>query len=312
MAMDDTVLLVLKYVTWALTVGTAFAGSWLFEFTKVDKDTGKKALTAWGRRGIVFAGLSLVCALVLTIWTDREAARKQTESAKQIIIKERQAEDEKREAISYREKFDRSLADTNQVVRFISENFEKLSPEQRREAGQLIEKLSTGEDLKRQYPDLYQRLIAGAPITAVVGEAVVRKAKERIRCRDLPVTQENADAYPSATFALRRSDRLQNLALMVTADGVDFTMYDFGGANDLRQGYSFEFADGTISPKLACMKSKVASSCGESTASSSSAKSIYQLLQTKQVARVRMNRQTYAVDPETSQAILRSFACITP
>lgn len=50
-------MIVLKYLSWMLTVDTAFVGSWFFEYTITDKETGRKKLTVWGRRGVV-VGLS--------------------------------------------------------------------------------------------------------------------------------------------------------------------------------------------------------------------------------------------------------------
>jgi hypothetical protein len=50
--MPELMLLVLKYVSAALTVGITFAGSWFFDFTATDKSSGKRSLTPWGQSGL--------------------------------------------------------------------------------------------------------------------------------------------------------------------------------------------------------------------------------------------------------------------
>src|SRR5262245_55761122 len=125
--MTETTILILKYLTWALTVGTAFAGSWFFEFTKTDKDTGRRSLTPWGRRGIVFAALSLACAFILTVWTDRDAARKQAEAAERAVAERREIENERKTSAAYRDKFEKGQSDTNELLRLLSQNIDKFS-----------------------------------------------------------------------------------------------------------------------------------------------------------------------------------------
>lgn len=309
--MESTLLLVLKYVTWALTVGTAFAGSWLFEFTKVDKDTGKRTLTTWGRRGIVFAGLSLVCAFILTVWMDREATRKQANAASQIAIKEQQIDEERNEAIRFRDKFDASLADTNRMAQYLVKEAERRKSEERPEVVRILEQLITRDDLKQKYPT------TELSITKIAGARVLSEADKRISragiCQNLPLTREKIDDLPSAIFPLR-SNSQQQLTLLVSSDGAMFQMMDGTRANNLSNGYSFIFSDDTESPRLTCSDGAYKSDtfCGESTATSSGAKLVYELLQRKPVAKVKTDRQIFAVDPASSQAILKTFSCVKP
>jgi len=66
-------LLLLKYLTAALTVSIAFAGSWFFEFTKTDKETGKRSLTRVGGVACFAAVLSLFGAAASTVCRTTEA-----------------------------------------------------------------------------------------------------------------------------------------------------------------------------------------------------------------------------------------------
>src|SRR5580704_7281549 len=116
LAMNATILLILKYVTSAITVGTAFAGTWFFEFTKTDKDTGRRSLTPWGRRAIVFAATSLACAAFLTVWVDRDAAQKQQAAERKSLAQQRQIEVERGEATAYRERSERSQVDIERLL----------------------------------------------------------------------------------------------------------------------------------------------------------------------------------------------------
>jgi len=76
MAMNIARNMLIKYLSGLLTVGTTFVRSWFIEFTTTDKETDRRKLSVWGRRGIVFAGLASACSLGLTPWTNCEAAQK--------------------------------------------------------------------------------------------------------------------------------------------------------------------------------------------------------------------------------------------
>ena len=92
-------LLLLKYVTSILTVGIGFIGSWFFEFTVTDKDTGKRSLTPFGKGAFAASTLSLILAAVSTTWTDYDASRKEAESELRSVSERNLTESEDRKSV---------------------------------------------------------------------------------------------------------------------------------------------------------------------------------------------------------------------
>lgn len=306
--MSITWMMTLKYLVWILTVGTAFLGSWFFEYTTTDKETGRKKLTIWGRYGIVFAGLALVFSLSLTFWTDFEAAKKQK-------VTEAKAEQESENAVAYLKKLDIALTDMNSILEVIGTA--QLSQEGKTKIDHTIANLSGIEDYKKHFPDLYNRIINATSLTEVlpaVDEGLNRKVYERIsdkaECAVVPRPSNNprVSGFPSGQFSLGGS---AVLTFMITSDGVELGISDYSDINSLGDGsYMFLFSDDSQSNKLQCTKYKTGMSC-EDYVFDDSVREVYRDLQTKLVKAIRTNTKTYEVSNSTAEDIRTTFSCVS-
>lgn len=316
MTIHETVtgIMILKYLSWMLTVGTAFVGSWFLEYTRTDKQTGQKTLTAWGRRGIVFAGLSLACSLGLTIWTDYDSAKKQKEAA------ERAAVDRDR-AINLEQSSNTALSDIKSLLSVISET--TLANKDKAAMEQTIARLAGIEDYRRHYPDLYERLIKATSYeetATAISEGIDRATEARISVRpECAHIQRPGLAkggipmgYPGGHFEISQSS---GLTYMITPEHVEFTFIDGSDQNSLgNHGYKFLFADGSESHELECKKSSnnpMSMSCTNTT-SDAGARSVYLDLQKKFVAALKSYNKRYDVPKSTAEAIRTVFSCISP
>lgn len=102
------------------------------------------------------------------------------------------------------------------------------------------------------------------------------------------------------------------ILLTVTDEGTDFDVSDYADRNDLGEGYSFVFADGTETPKLTCSLKKYEFGCRDATWLSPVALAAFESLQTKMVSKVKSNKSAYEVAPTKAQSIRTMFACAVP
>ena len=86
-------ILFLKYLSWIVTVGVGFAGSWLLEFTVTEASSKRKRLTRSGKVAASIALVGLVSALFWTILDDRaQRSEKVTLAEYQEASERRQVE----------------------------------------------------------------------------------------------------------------------------------------------------------------------------------------------------------------------------
>lgn len=284
--MNITWMMLLKYLSWMLTVGTAFVGSWFFEYTTTDKETGRKKLTVWGHRGVVFAGLALACSLGLTLWTDYEAAHKQKGA-------EEEAARDRTSAAEYQRKLETSLADIKSLMEAISTA--SLSQENRVAIGKTVVHLAGIEDYKKHFPDLYERLMKATSfdeVSSAINEGLDRAASVRIsdrpECASVPRSSNGpmAGGFPGGHFMVSGT---AVITYLITSDGVKFGFADYSDLNSLGHGsYKFLFADGSQSSELQCTEFKRGSSCDDKT-SDVGARAVYGDLQ--KICRINKNRR---------------------
>jgi hypothetical protein len=152
-------------------------------------------------------------------------------------------------------------------------------------------------------------------VAKVVNKGLERKVAERIsnnsECRDLPIEVWPDGVFPSGTFFLN-SEQWLNMGLMVMDDGVEFAITDLSGANDLKNGYSVLFSDGSETPKMMCQRFKSEIRCSDTTSFSEIAKSAYVLFQQKPITKIRLDRTAYDIDPSIARTIMRTLSCIAP
>lgn len=301
--MSITWMMVLKYLSWMLTVGTAFVGSWFVEYTTTDRETGRRKLTVWGRRGIFLAGLGLVCSLALTLWTDYDTAYKQNNAR----------DNEER----YQRELKTIVADFKSLVIAISEA--SLSREANTVVGQAVIKFKGIEDYQLHYPELYSSLITTASfaettqaIDKKLDNAVAERISNKSECAAAIPKDDSGPfegAFPTGHFLLGESAMV---TFMITSDDVRFGFSDASNLNSLGNGnYKFIFADGSESLELQCKVFNTGMSCQDKT-SDATAKQVFANLQLKSVVAIKTNNKTYEVPESVAKAILTAFSCISP
>lgn len=306
--MDMTWVMALKYLSWILTVGTAFVGSWFLEYTTSDKDTGRKTLTVWGRRGVVFAGLALACSLGLTVWTDHETMRKE-KSATEEAARDRVKADENQK------KLDTALTDFKSLATTIGTA--SLSMKDKSAIDQTVKNLGGIDYYQKYHPDLYKKLVNAtsyAELSSAIGEGLNQVVADRIanapECAGVPrPSKEPMAGFPAGSFKVAASAWI---TFMISADYVKF---GFSDADDLKSlgggSYRFVFVDGSKSQAMPCTDSKTGMSCDDKT-SDDSVRAVYVELQRKTIAAIETNIRTYEVAKSTAETIRTTFSCITP
>jgi hypothetical protein len=97
----------------------------------------------------------------------------------------------------------------------------------------------------------------------------------------------------------------------VEANHLSFSVKVLALSNDINQGYSFVFLDGSVSPKLHCNQQHWSGACGDNTEDSET-RNLFSLLLTKTVASVRSTSGTWSVDPGDADLLRQTFACLKP
>lgn len=307
--MTLTWIMLVKYLSWMLTVGTAFVGSWFFEYTTTDKETGRKKLTAWGRRGIVLAGLALASSLGLTLWTDYEAAQKQ-KSAEENAMRDRASTAENQHKLTT------ALTDMKTLLEAIKAA--PLSDKDRVAIDQTVVNLAGIEDYKKHFPDLFKRIMEATTFQDVssavnegLGRAVALRISNSPECASVPRTSTGPmpGGYPGGGFKLGGA---AVISYLIMSDGVKFGFADYSDLKSLGQGsYRFVFSDGSQSNDLKCTEFRSSMSCDDNT-SVSEAKAVYRDLQTKQIAEIRTDKSSYPVTSSIAADMKRTFSCVSP
>jgi hypothetical protein len=318
--MPELILLILKYVSAALTVGITFAGSWFFEFTKTDPSSGKRSLTPWGQRAIVFAFISLVCAGVATVWSDNLFSQKSADAAAAVADERMKTEAERRQAKSYREKVEVGQETMISFLAIIKDNIAKLSPQDAANVKAALGKLKTAEDFKRDYPNLYKKIEEATsigelipPIQTAAEMAIKARISDDPRCQEINLKDLPQSSIKAGFVVLSAPDHSKNTFLRYAVDvnHLNLSIEVLLLPNDIDQGYSFVFLDGSASPKLVCKQQKWQGVCGDNTEDSETLK-VFSLLQEKTVASIRSASGTWSVDPSNMDLLRRTFACLRP
>src|SRR5262249_41982494 len=97
-----------------------------------------------------------------------------------------------------------------------------------------------------------------------------------------------------------------------TAAEVEFQLIDVSSSNDLENGFGFLFVDGSESPTLTCSIFRTKTSCKEGTSHSSVARSVYETLQHKKISKIKIDKNSYEIEPNVADQTLTLFSCISP
>lgn len=318
--MSDNAVLLLKYFASALSVAIPFAGAWFFEYTQVDKATGKRVLTPAGRWAVVFALISLGCAGFLSVWTDREGAQKQAKQQVQIDRERLEVSGWRNKTLELQvqaQKIELENKEINkgngELLAVLVQNLDKLSPESRSKVREAVQSLNTVEDIKTQYPQLYKDLESARTFSKV--EEVFNKASsETLRKRvgdcgsEVQLVEFVAGYSKGQVFDLSNG---MTIGLMIDPTGVKIDVTDATRKADLKDGYNFVFGN-RESPKLQCgiNKGDVFIRCEDWVRGPELA--VYELLRTKPLTGIKIKMETYPVAPQLADRIMNTFACIKP
>jgi hypothetical protein len=139
---------------------------------------------------------------------------------------------------------------------------------------------------------------------------VVKHVRDTAECRSR-LQQLDKSTFRTAivTFTGAKGPGIQ---LTVTDEDANFDVSDYAKMNDLGEGYSFVFDDGSETPKLTCSLKKYEWGCRDATRLSPVALTAFEFLQTKMVSKVKSNESAYEVAPTNAQNIRTMFACVVP
>jgi hypothetical protein len=324
--MSDVALLLLKYFTTALSVAIAFAGSWLFEYTKKDETTGRRSLTPAGRWGVVLTLVSLGCAGLLSALTDYENAQTQAKQKVQIAAEQRELREWRNKTVTLQEqaqkvelenkeineKSNEYLKKANESLAILAQNMDKLSPESRGKVRELVQGLNTTEDIRKQYPDLYEAAKEARSYSDMVknlGLAYETKMRERAGDCGTKLV-EYTGGTQGQVFDLSNGLTFE---IFVEPSAVELTVAQTDSRKiDWSDGYKFVFGD-TESPNLRCGRNRDSvfiRSCKDRVGTPEL--TAYKLLQTKLLTGIKIKAETYPVAPQLADTIMPAVACVKP
>jgi hypothetical protein len=318
-------MLFLKYLTWVLTVGLAFAGAWLFEFAKADPVTGRKKLTPWGRRGIVVAALSSLFALATTVWGDVDTARKAAAAAaqsvkdRQMVEAEREAADlERQEAAEYRKKAESASGESLTLLRLLATDSTTRNEAERSRIRDAVSGLEAYKALEKLEPGLYERLARLGPFSEAAvkeyGDAYARRVRARVStrpdCQGIATEFDIGDGFIGGHFWMTDSPTVRpalGFLIRPEAVSVDFRIVSDGPPPKTK--YKLTFSDGSASQFLQCRAGGYGT-CEDSTRDSDT-RQAYEVVQKKLIARVDAdNGLSFVVDPDAASRVQRTFSCL--
>jgi hypothetical protein len=337
-----TGLFLLKYLSWALTIGIPFVSTWFFDFTKTDKETGKKSLTPVGAKAIYLAGLALICALTVSLWTDYNASAKEKAASQSAATEKAAAEQERSRAREFQMKLNSAQDeirsgqnDIRLLLQTMNANFRSLPDSQKENVRNAVQKLSSVKDYQEQYPDLFEKMVSARDydeLKDAINTGIWRKIAERVKrddpqCAGMRINRFEPGlpkGYPGATFDLEseksKSDHRGTLIYRVDGEGVTLDLsviptkgWDPSAAKQmLDKGYFFEFKDGSKSGVLKCEAMRTTGSCHDHTGRGGRALAVYELLQSKPIANVIIGDWTFPVSSAESDTVLKTLRCIAP
>lgn len=316
--MEPSWLNALKYFGLLLTAGTAFAGTWLVDFTSKDERTGRKKLTQWGRIGFPVAAVALLCSIVLSVWTDHDAATKRRLAAEQAATESaaarKQAEEDRKALHEARQFAGRAAEDTTRVLEAIKTA--NLSPDDKEKVQEAVKSLKGIEDYKTKFPELYARMLRASSfeevrvaVTEGMEASVISRIAPRPECVIVKRPEQGMpNGFPSGYFLFNAS---ASLSYVITPAHVNFGFTDPGGTNVGANGYSVVFEDGLESDTLQCNRPNSRIMC-ESTTSDPIGKKVYMDLQRKLIVAVKSGEKRHEVPGETARRVRTTFGCIAP
>ncbi len=311
--MSETLLLIVKYGSTFIALGVAFAGSWFFEFTSTDRETGKRRLTFWGKRAIIFASISLGCSIVSTIGSDLQSRSSTRDADIRADQAAKVAEREREAAEEFRTK---SLTQTETIVAFIGKNFSKLPDDVKESARETISSLGGLDALKIEYPDIYEK-ITGAQSFGEVKIAIQEGLDARVDAR-ISKTKEckkakidrSGPGFPGGSEKISQSP-VRYFRYMISSDEIFFEYTDFGPAVDLADGYTLMFDDGSEPLKVDCTRWGRQSYC-EADTSVQVTKTAFSRLQKSPISTIEYGGTTASVPAEVAARLRTTLSCLTP
>jgi hypothetical protein len=297
-------LIILKYLVSAATLAITLAGAWLFEFTTLNKDTGKKSLTKWGKLALVPMLALLLASAAFTILGDVNSTRKREE-----------AEAERKIEAEHRLKLEVQLgewrSDNKQLLELISKF--QLDKNEQQDLAKTVKGLKSIGEIKRDYPALYAQILDARTLgdfSKPILSAIRRKIAERYSTQGDCPRFKLAGLYSDTGLVLFESDPV--VSFVVREDGIQlgFTLWD-DPHQDFEGYVNLKFSGGTQS-KLDCLESAPSSSCHLFTGSDPRFQSIFIELQNKQIATIETSRNTYKLSESDGMHLKQIFACLIP
>lgn|GEM_PF-2948000 len=313
--MSELILQILKYASVAFAVGVTFVGTWFYEFTTTDKETGRRSLTPWGRRAVVVAVLSLAMAGVSTLWSDQIAAEATRSAKLKLAAEHREKLEETKRTREYQARAEdlqkemtRSQADAVALLKVVNDSVKNLSPAEKSTLEPIIKKIGTPAQFKEAYPELYKMFMAGKPVEAVMAaadEIVDERLLKTEACKDVNISPNN-----QASFSLVGGN-WYGIGFWTNVHGIQLLVSTASDDGDLNKGFRFIFADGTESPKLTCSDGKSPSSCQEVT-ENAIAKNVFRMLQDKTISEIRTAMRTLSFKPGDADRFRHYASCVVP
>ncbi len=314
--MLETLLLVMKYASTFLALGVAFAGSWFFEFTTTDKESGRRTLTKWGTRAVIFASAALICSVVSTIGSDYQANRNQQAADRRVLDATNKAIAEQQAAQNFRLKSEGYFNDIKNMMDFIDKNFSSLSASAKADASRTISALSGVQAIKADHPEIYKRMqdaVTYPDVAQAVQEGVMARALSRISegisCADANITKNDSEGFPVESEFISRSPP-RNLSYMVHSDGILLSLnsetdYDFAG------GYSVFLRNGTTPIHIACTQFRSKGLC-QSDTKVPETRAAFIRLQRSPITKISYEGTEVVLPPEISNRLNKTLSCLTP
>ncbi len=311
--MSETLLLVAKYTSTFIALGVAFSGSWFFEFTSTDKETGKRKLTYWGKRAIIFASIALGCSIVSTIGSDLQSQSSKRDAQIRADQAAKVAEGERHAAEEFRSK---SLAQTESIVAFIGKNFSKLPEDVKESARETISSIGGLGAIKAAYPDIYEK-ITGAQSYSEAAKAIQEGLDARVDARiskskecETANINRSGRGFPGGSEMISKSPA-RFFGYLISSDEIFFDYSDLSPGADLDDGYTLIFNDGSEPLKVNCTSLKDNSFCKADT-SVPETKTVFSRLQRSPISTIEYGGTTTNVPEEVSARLRTTLSCLTP
>ncbi|PSH65157.1 hypothetical protein [Phyllobacterium sophorae] len=315
--MTGTLLLILKYIVAGLSFGVAFAGAWFFEYTTTDKDTGRRKLTHWGKRAIVFTVLAAMIAGLSSIVSDLRAMRSADEAQQKLAQSEAATATERANAEQERVEAAKFRNEVLPSIRVLSANLKYLPPRIQDEANKALQRLSGVAAIRRDYPELYSQMVNARSVDDVrkaSNEAYVLRTEDRLSKTPACQAFFTRTIDPFSLTARETFPESRSIEITLGPDGVKWDVGDNraeAGSVGLSRGYVYHFDDGS-NLGMQCEGTPLFSSCANNTASGPEAVFTFRELQNKTIASIAYDNKTIDFPPDIAQRLQQKFACVVP